>query len=519
VDKLSSAGKKLSVAMIARDAETTIAAALDSVRAIADEIIVVDTGSTDRTRHVARQRASKLLEFPWANDFSAARNFALAHLSGDWVLWLDASEQLDRDSAEAIRQQLDSRPQPRAYALFVRVPAGSGQVDGEEISQIRLWPIRAGLKFTGRVREQLVPTLAAVDLALEATTWRMARSPRNTSVAIKAEKAKRDLHLAELEIAENSARPLVFTSLGDAYATLGQAEQAAAWFRRAIEAAPRASNEQLAAYYGWLTTFDGCPQLRDEQITACVKALEVFPLDAQLLCAMGSYMQSQGRLDLAARSYQMAVEHGQINLQVWHLTNLAEHATACYSLALDLQGRTSEASQILEVAIAKHHGSERLRRHLIDLHIKHNRRREAMAEADRLPVSEAQHEALRNAVRGACLAVQQQWAAAMSYLQNAHQAGCRDPLCLRWLATGLLGTGNSSAAEAILRQWQAAAPDNPEPVRMLLNFAVPQPVANSRGKTNHPIEHLKRWIDTTSPGGAPHIGAVSPSPDSVSVNR
>ena len=237
MDKLSSAGKKLSVAMIARDAETTIAAALDSVRAIADEIIVVDTGSTDRTRHVARQRASKLLEFPWADDFSAARNFALGHLSGDWVLWLDASEQLDRESAEAIRQQLDSRPQPRAYALLVQVPAGPGQVDGEEISQIRLWPIRAGLKFAGRVREQLAPTLAAVGLALETTPWRIARSPRNTSLAIKTEKAKRDLRLAELEIAENSARPPVFTALGDAYATLGQPEQSAAWFRRAIEAA------------------------------------------------------------------------------------------------------------------------------------------------------------------------------------------------------------------------------------------------------------------------------------------
>jgi len=83
----------------------------------------------------------------------------------------------------------------------------------------------------------------------------------------------------------------------------------------------------------------------------------------------------------------------------------------------------------------------------------------------------------------------------------------------------LLGAGDSSAAEAILRQWQAAAPDNPEPARMLLNFAAPKPAADYKGKTNHPIEHLKRWIDTTSPGGVPHIGAVSPSPDSVSVKR
>jgi hypothetical protein len=57
----------------------------------------------------------------------------------------------------------------------------------------------------------------------------------------------------------------------------------------------------LEGYYGLLTTFDGDPSQSDQQITACLEALEVYPLDAQLLVAMGGYMQNQNRLDLAAR--------------------------------------------------------------------------------------------------------------------------------------------------------------------------------------------------------------------------
>ncbi|HEY2759380.1 MAG TPA: glycosyltransferase, partial [Pirellulales bacterium] len=448
MDNSSSAGRKLSVAMIARDAETTIAAALDSVRAIADEIVVVDTGSQDRTRQVARQRASKLLEFPWSDSFSAARNFALSHTSGDWVLWLDASEQLDRASAEMIRKRLDSQNNlSQAYVLMVQLPPGYGQVDGEEVGRVRLWPIKAGMKFFGRVREQLTPMPESVGVSVETTAWRIKRSLRDVDPVVKAEKARRDIRLAELEISEQGEHPQLQLAQGDAWAALGEPDKAGDWFRRAIAKSLPASTEQLEAYYGLLTTFDGRLNTRDEQIATCLKALETFPLDAQLLCAMGSYLQAQGRLDLACRSYQMAVEHGQINLHTWHLARLAEFAVVCYSLTLDLQGRSVEACQVLRNALSSSTGSERLRRHLIELHIKHNQRRDALAEADQLPLEVLHREPLRNAIRGACLAVQQQWSSATAYLRGAYDAGCRDPICLRWLTSGFMAAGNFDAAE------------------------------------------------------------------------
>ncbi|MDA1280936.1 MAG: glycosyltransferase, partial [Chloroflexi bacterium] len=84
--------KRLSVAMILRDAEDVVAESLASVAAIADEIVVADTGSRDNTLAIVKPIATRLIEVPWQEDFSAARNACLQATTGQWVLWLDAGE-------------------------------------------------------------------------------------------------------------------------------------------------------------------------------------------------------------------------------------------------------------------------------------------------------------------------------------------------------------------------------------------------------------------------------------------
>src|SRR6185295_10128605 len=73
---------------------------------VADEVIVADTGSTDRTEQVARDLGAVVCRFPWCDDFSAARNFALSHARGDWIFWLDADEELLPESVAELRECL-----------------------------------------------------------------------------------------------------------------------------------------------------------------------------------------------------------------------------------------------------------------------------------------------------------------------------------------------------------------------------------------------------------------------------
>ena len=103
-------GLRLSVAMIVRNEQYVLADTLQSVHAIADQVVVLDTGSTDQTLSVARQSGATVGQWPWSDDFAAARNECLKSANGDWVLWLDAGERLDADSAAELREFIDRWP-------------------------------------------------------------------------------------------------------------------------------------------------------------------------------------------------------------------------------------------------------------------------------------------------------------------------------------------------------------------------------------------------------------------------
>lgn len=88
----------LSLSMIVRDEEPVIGRLLKQVSPFVDEIIIVDTGSTDKTIEICESYGAKVFHFEWIDDFSAARNEALSHCTSDWIMWLDADDVLPLDS-------------------------------------------------------------------------------------------------------------------------------------------------------------------------------------------------------------------------------------------------------------------------------------------------------------------------------------------------------------------------------------------------------------------------------------
>ena len=100
--------------MIVRNEEKNLPDCLGSAKGLFDEIVVVDTGSTDRTQEIARDFGAKVFEFTWINDFAAARNAALSHATGDYAFWLDADDVLDSHQCDNLRRLLDGlRPGDR----------------------------------------------------------------------------------------------------------------------------------------------------------------------------------------------------------------------------------------------------------------------------------------------------------------------------------------------------------------------------------------------------------------------
>ena len=143
--------------MIVKDEEPWIERCLSSVREGVDEIIVVDTGSRDRTMDIAHSLGAKVLQFPWKESFAEARNYSLRHASGAWVLWMDADEEIAEDEAIKLRQvgglgdsRLASLETVHFNSSFRPRPD-----EAYRLAQCRLFRNGEGVHFSGDIHEQM----------------------------------------------------------------------------------------------------------------------------------------------------------------------------------------------------------------------------------------------------------------------------------------------------------------------------------------------------------------------------
>jgi glycosyltransferase involved in cell wall biosynthesis len=453
--------RRLSVAMIVRDAAEALRETLMSIRGVADEIVVAETGSADASSEVATESGATLIALPWQDDFAAARNACRRHVTGDWVLWLDAGERLSPADAQALREFVQRQADAKfAYAMLVHVPPSGPGAAGEQVARVRLLPNHVEIVYEGRIRESVSNSLAAHGINIDSLPYRIRRGTRDHHHVAKAIKARRNIRLCDVEIRERGVSAHLLNCLGDAFQTLDDNERARECFQHALKASEKGSADMLEACYGLVTSMDGDESQRDRQLSACVEALEVFPLDAQLLCAMGGYLHAQGRADLARKSYQTAHQFGQVNPVVWHVDEIREIAAICYSIALQLENQAEAAKAVLEDACQASPSCLRLRRHLLDFHVKRGERDLALQQVDHLPPETPHREALRSAVRGACLAAQKNWIPAKAYLKTAHAAGCRDVICLRWLATVHLLASEIEEARPLIMDWLQVEPQS-----------------------------------------------------------
>jgi tetratricopeptide (TPR) repeat protein len=140
--------------MIVKDEEKNLPRLLASIKGLADEVIIVDTGSKDETVRIARDFGAKVYHFPWRDDFSAARNESLKHATKDFILWLDGDDELKMEEHHKIRAHL--RKHPGAGAHLRTYVEREGQA-----LQLRIFPNHRGISFEGRIHEQAIGSLEA----------------------------------------------------------------------------------------------------------------------------------------------------------------------------------------------------------------------------------------------------------------------------------------------------------------------------------------------------------------------
>ncbi len=205
---------RLTVGVLTKNEERFIAQCLNSVKGIADQIIVLDTGSTDRTIEIAKSLGAEVHSTTWNDDFSAPRNLVLEHATGDWILMLDADEELPADQHAALRADL-RKPEAIAY----RVPLVNRGQEAEGQSFIpRLFRNAPGAHYYGRIHEQVFPSLLplckkfGLDTALG--TARLLHHGYTKELVRDRNKIERNLNLLRLAIAERPDEPNLMLNLG-----------------------------------------------------------------------------------------------------------------------------------------------------------------------------------------------------------------------------------------------------------------------------------------------------------------
>jgi len=159
---------RLSVCMIVRNEEKNLPACLASVQGLADEIVIVDTGSTDATRDIAKARGAHVIEIAWANDFSRARNTGLEAARGKWILVLDADETLPEASRQRIRQ-LIAQPPRQAYNLVQKNLLDGGK-NHVSVQAVRLFPRHPKVRYEREIHEQVNTSLERERIPIVDTT-------------------------------------------------------------------------------------------------------------------------------------------------------------------------------------------------------------------------------------------------------------------------------------------------------------------------------------------------------------
>jgi glycosyltransferase involved in cell wall biosynthesis len=150
---VDTAAASLSATLIVRDEEQVLEACLTSLAPVVDEIIVVDTGSVDRSAELAADHGARVFHFTWCDDFSAARNFAIEQASSAWCLYIDADERVRGGDRNALRSALGA---PDNIAARVRFHPRTGFTAYREY---RLYRRDPRLRFEGCVHETMVPQI------------------------------------------------------------------------------------------------------------------------------------------------------------------------------------------------------------------------------------------------------------------------------------------------------------------------------------------------------------------------
>ena len=229
-------GMKVSACVITKNEEKNIGKWLQEMSLLADEMIVVDTGSTDSTVNMAKKAGAKVFNFEWINDFSAAKNYAIEKATGDWILFLDADEYFTEATRKNVRPLLETNYKKdnvgsiRCRLTNIDVDRKNKIVDA--MVQVRIFKNIPQIRYHGKIHENIKNTGKAIGMIFSNDIEIYHTGYSSSIIKSKSERNLKFL-LEKKEIEGDSTS--VISGLMDSYMTLGNYEEAYKYAKMAVE--------------------------------------------------------------------------------------------------------------------------------------------------------------------------------------------------------------------------------------------------------------------------------------------
>ncbi|SDG77697.1 Glycosyltransferase involved in cell wall bisynthesis [Selenomonas sp. WCT3] len=293
---------KITACVIVKNEEKCIGRWLESVEDYADEIIVVDTGSTDRTVEMVKAHKAQLYSFAWTGDFSAAKNYALEQATGNWIVFLDADEYFSPASVKNIRRILTGlHPQMGICGVMCRLVNIDTEQNNKFIGatvQVRIFRNTAKLRYYGRVHEALtIPSDKSVELVKELEIIHT-----GYTAGIIRKKIERNLKLLQEKIQDNGGKitPRDYRYLMDCYYGLGEYEQSLGYAEKALEQAEVIQDAKDHIYMIKVSSclfggkdYQTVTAAFDEAIAACPQVADFWVMKGLYLHDQKNYLEAE----------------------------------------------------------------------------------------------------------------------------------------------------------------------------------------------------------------------------------
>ena len=284
----------LSLCMIVKDEEAVLHRCLSSVQGIADEIIVVDTGSADSTKEIAEEFTDLIYDFPWCDDFAAARNFSFSKATGDFCMWLDADDFLLPEDAEKLRS-LKGRLSSAVDVVMLPYcsPGKSGDAPDFWYYRERIVKNSPAYRWSGRVHEAIVPV--GNILYEDVTVCHDKRKPPDSHRNLRILESMRKSGLSPRHLFYYGKELWEHGQYAKAASALEEFLQTDGWLENKLSACV-----VLSACYAAL-------QMRDKAYRALLHGFTLDVPRAELCCALGNLFLEDSRFPVAAYWFEAAL--------------------------------------------------------------------------------------------------------------------------------------------------------------------------------------------------------------------